>query len=814
MKQSKTLTLLFFTLIQFALSAQISQTVRGSVKDKDTKAPLIGANVIITSLDPIKGASVDFNGNFIITDVPIGRLDIRVTYIGYEPKTMTNLELTSGKELILNLSLQESLVMKEVVVKGEKDKVDAQNKMTSVSARTFSIDESMRYAGSLNDVARMAQNFAGVQGADDSRNDIVIRGNSPTGVLFRFEDIDIPNPNHFALNGTTGGPVSILNNNVLDNSDFMTGAFPAEYGNALAGVFDLKMRSGNNQKHEFLGQFGFNGIEAMAEGPINKKKFSSYLISYRYSTLKLFQLMGINFGTGTSVPDYQDLSIKLDFPNKKGKTSIWGIGGISAVKFLDSENDEPNLFAENGEDLIFNSNIGAAGVTNTFRLNDQSYIKTSLAIDGTFNEISNDTLNPFTNEYHSFYRNTTLEGKQSLNIVYNNKLSPRHLIKIGLYNQRRYYNLRDSVHIRADTITIPISGQTIVTKPYWYNITNDKGATYFVQPFVQWQYRINEKLTLNTGIHSQFFLLNSTYAIEPRAGLKYNIGKQTSIAIAYGLHNQLAPNRLFFRQLTDNQGNTVLNSEGEPVVPNRNLEMTRSNHFVIAIDQNIGKQTRLKIEAYYQLIDNAPVQNISSYYSVLNYGANYDLIFPDTLINNGTGKNFGVELTLERFLNNGFYYLLTSSLYKSTYKGNDGIERNTAFNGNYTSNFLIGKEFILKSKKTEQKATNKIIADVKFTLNGGQRYIPIDIDQSRQNGSVVYDFDNAFNPQYDDYMRMDLKLGYKRNGKKITQEWSVNLQNLTNRKNIFQQVYNETTQTVETRFQTGFLPIAQYKILF
>ncbi len=806
---------LLFTLL-FSISffgfSQITQTIRGTVKDKDTKTPLIGANVVITSVEPLQGASVDVYGNFTITEVNIGRIDLQISYIGYETKTLPNIELSSGKELILNVELEESIVMKEVVITGEKDKVEAQNKMTSVSARTFSIDESMRYAGSLNDVARMAQNFAGVQGADDSRNDIVIRGNSPTGVLFRFEDIDIPNPNHFALNGTTGGPVSILNNNVLDNSDFMTGAFPAEYGNALAGVFDLKMRAGNNQKHEFLGQFGFNGLEFMAEGPISKKNFSSYLISYRYSTLKLFQLMGINFGTGTSVPDYQDLSIKLDFPNKKGKTSIWGIGGISAVTFLDSENEEPNLFAENGEDLIFNSKIGAAGISNIYRLNNQSFIKTSLSIDGTFNEISNDTLNPYLTTYHPKYRNTTLEGKQSLNFVYSNKLSPRHLLKVGVYNQRRYYNLRDSVHFSSDTITF--LNQTFITEPYWYNITNDKGATYFIQPFAQWQFRINEKTTLNTGIHSQFFTLNNTYAIEPRAGIKYQIGKKTSIALAYGLHNQLAPNRLFFRQLTDDSGNTIVDSEGNTVIPNRDLEMTRSNHFVLALDQNIGPNTRLKIETYYQLIDNAPVQNITTYYSVLNYGANYDLIFPDTLINNGTGQNYGVELTLERFLNNGFYYLFTGSLYQSTYKGSDGIERNTAFNGNYTSNFLIGKEIELNSKQKQTKANNRLIVDVKFTLNGGQRYIPIDEEESRVNNRAVYDFDNAFDPQYADYMRMDLKLGYKRNGKKITQEWSVNLQNLTNRRNIFQQVYNETTFKVETRYQTGFLPIVQYKILF
>lgn len=806
--------LLFLILLPFILTGQITQTIRGNVIDTDSKMPLIGANVVVENPDTFLGASTDIHGNFTISQVPIGRVNIKVTYVGYEPKILPNIELSSGKELLLNVELKESLMMEEVTVSADKKKAKAQNEMATVSARTFSIEESMRYAGSLNDVARMAQNFAGVQGANDSRNDIVIRGNSPTGVLFRFEDIDIPNPNHFALNGTTGGPISILNNNVLDNSDFMTGAFPAEYGNAIAGVFDLKMRAGNNQKHEFLSQIGFNGLEFMAEGPINKKKFSSYLISYRYSTLKLFQLIGINFGTGTSVPDYQDLSFKLNFPNNKGKTTVWGIGGLSSVKFLDSDNDEPNLYADNGEDLIFNSNIGAVGISNVYRITDKSFLKTSFSVDGTFNEIKNDTLNPYDEQYYAWYRNTSLEGKQSLNLTYQNKLSTRHLLKIGIYNQRRYYHLKDSVHIKPDTLFHPLSGDTLITPGYWYNITNNDGATFLVQPFAQWQFRINEKTTLNTGVHGQYFFLNQTFAIEPRLGMSYKLGKKSTLSIAYGMHNQLPPNRLFFRQISDNSGNTILDGDGEPYIPNRNLGMIRSNHFVLGFDQLLGSNTRIKTEAYYQYIDNAPVQNINSYYSVLNYGANFDLTFPDTLINNGTGQNYGIEITLERFLHEGFYYLFTGSLYQSKYKGSDGVERNTAFNGNYTTNFLIGKEFQLFAAKKEAKATNKLVLDIKWTLNGGQRYIPIDLENSRLQGQAVYDFSRAFEEQYADYFRTDLKIGYKRNGKKMTQEWSINFQNLTNRKNIFQQVYDETSGNIVTRYQTGFLPIAQYKILF
>jgi hypothetical protein len=812
MKRILALLITLLTLTQ--INAQITQNIRGTIIDTDTKTPLIGANVLVTNLESPFGAATDVNGNFTIKNVPVGRIDIKVSYVGYEPKVMSNLELSSGKELILNLQLRESIIMEEVVIEVDNKKEKAQNEMTTVSARTFSIEESMRYAGSLNDVARMAQNFAGVQGADDSRNDIVIRGNSPTGVLFRFEDIDIPNPNHFALNGTTGGPVSILNNNVLDNSDFMTGAFPAEYGNALAGVFDLKMRSGNNQKHEFLGQLGFNGLEFMAEGPINKEKFSSYLISYRYSTLKVFQLMGINFGTGTSVPDYQDISFKLNLPNSKGKFTVWGIGGLSAVKFLDSENEEPNLFADNGEDLIFTSNIGAAGISNTYRLNNRSFIKTSLSIDGTFNEISNDTLNASLGTYHPFYRNTSLDGKQSFNITYQNKLNARHLFKAGIYSQRRYYNLKDSVHIKPDTIINPFTTDTLIIPDYWYNLTDNKGSTYFVQPFAQWQFRINEKATLNTGVHGQYFFLNNTFAVEPRIGLKYQVGKKSSLSIAYGMHNQLPPSRLFFKQLNDSNGNTILDENGEAYIPNRDLEMIRSNHFVLGYDQSLGKHSRLKTEVYYQLIDNAPVEYVNSFYSTLNYGANFDLVFPDSLINNGTGHNYGIEITLERFLNDGFYYLFTGSLYESKYTGSDGVERNTAFNGNYTTNFLIGKEFQLFTNKENAKAKNTFVIDFKWTLNGGQRYIPIDLEASKDQGQAVYDFDNAYEDKYDDYFRTDLKIGYKRNGLKITQEWSINFQNLTNQKNIFQQVYDPASEQIVKRYQTGFLPIAQYKILF
>lgn len=171
----------------------------------------------------------------------------------------------------------------------------------------------------------MAANFAGVSIVDDSRNDIIIRGNSPIGLLWRLDGVEVPNLNHFSAAGTTGGPVSMINNNLLANSDFFTSAFPAEYGNAMSGVFDLKMRNGNNQKREYVGQIGFNGFELGAEGPF-KKGEGSYIVNYRYSVLGLMSKIGMKSGTGDATPYYQDLSFKINLPRTKiGKLSLFEI---------------------------------------------------------------------------------------------------------------------------------------------------------------------------------------------------------------------------------------------------------------------------------------------------------------------------------------------------------------------------------------------------------------------------------------------------------------------------------------------------------
>ena len=361
------------------VKAQHIQVIKGQVTDKESRIPLVGVTVAVIDMEPTKGTVTDENGNYELRDIPVGKHTVQLSYIGYNNINVPGVLVTSAKEVVLNFDMEESATkMDEVVIKVRREHI---NEMALISAKTFDVQETERYAGSRADPARMASNFAGVLGADDSRNDIIICGNSPQGVLWRLEDIDIPNPNHFAVSGTSGGPVTMLNNKIISNSDFFTGAFPAEYGNSIAGAFDLKFRNGNKDRYEMTAQLGFLGTELAAEGPISRKGNSSFIFTYRYSTLKLFEGLNIKIGT-SSVPNYQDASFKLNFPmGKKANLSFFGMGGLSHIDLIVSNiNEQPEeLYGESDRDQYFTSNAGVVGSSLSYIINRSTYTKLTVA---------------------------------------------------------------------------------------------------------------------------------------------------------------------------------------------------------------------------------------------------------------------------------------------------------------------------------------------------------------------------------------------------------------------------------------------------
>ncbi len=771
--------------------AQQTQTVRGSIIDAQSHTPLIGATIVLVNSDPLIGTTSDLEGNFRLENVPIGRQSLRINYLGYKEVMVNNLIVNSGKEVILNLEMEEELLSTGEAIVKSKEKSETNNELVSVSGRTFSIDETNRFAGSLGDPSRMASNYAGVAGGgNDQRNDIVIRGNSPLGMLWRLEGADIPNPNHFSNQGANGGPVSILNNNTLANSDFLTGAWPAEYGAAISGVFDLKMRNGNNEKREHTFQMGFNGIELTTEGPI-KKGGASYLFSYRYSTLSIFDKLGFNFGA-SGIPAYQDFSLKVNLPTKKlGTFGIWGIGGISATDIFDSALDSiERSKSVRPQDIEFSSGMFASGITHLIPIRKNGYIKTVLSFSGESNRSAVDTLSEGTGDAKSlFFSSSSKVFRTSIHSFYNHKFNARHSVKLGVIATRYQTTMRDSTRDWRET------------RPSGFRINyNFQEAAFSTQGYINWNYRISTRLTLNSGVHVQALLVNNTGSIEPRVGLKFAASSKTRISFAYGLHGQGQPLPVYFQ-------NTKL-ANGANVLTNMDLKFTKNHHFVLGVDQNIGKNYHLKLETYYQYLTNVPVTQSPSFYSVINFGSDFGgLPNIDSLVSTGEGRNYGVELTFERFFAKGFYFLATASLFESEYLASDHVWRNTAYSSNFVYNILGGKEWQIKGKNT-------LSVNIKGTYAGGRRAIPLDIPQSQTEKRAVYDFNNAYEERLPSYGRIDVRIGYKVNGKRITQEWALDLRNVLNTQNILTRQFDPATGTQRDVYQIGFFPVPLYRLQF
>ncbi|MES2516094.1 MAG: carboxypeptidase-like regulatory domain-containing protein [Bacteroidota bacterium] len=807
-----------FATVGFA-QTPYTQTVRGQITDKVSSVALPGV-ILRLSNDSTKKmvTTTDSNGSFKLEGIPVGRRSFIVSFFGYNTLPLNDIIVSSGKETFLNIELEESLVqMDEVVVNADEDK-DVVNNMQAVNVKTFSIEETERYPGSRQDPARMASNFAGVQGTNDSRNDIVVRGNSPAGLLWRLEEIDIPNPNHFAVAGSAGGPTAIINNKYLANSEFYTGAFPANYGNALGGVFDLRMRNGNNQKHERTFQFGLLGTELSLEGPISKKSGSSYFINYRYSTLKM--LAGLNIKLGTSaVPQYQDGAFRFNFPTKKaGVFSLSGIGGLSTIKIiLSTQTERPKeLYGDLNRDQYFNSSMGVAILNHSYSFNSRTLMKTSVGFSGQGLDVShylvlrdekfkpNDTLPKILG--YNF-----LETKATLAWFIKHKLNPKNSFKTGFFLNAFHVDFYDEAKInsRYDTIA-----QYINDKPYKTRI-NEQADFYLIQPYLAFVHKFNEKWSTNLGVFAQYLTLNDSWVVEPRASLRFQFKPNQSVSLAYGMHSQMQASYLYFAAPDSlvREGRTYFNATKQ--LDNKNLGFTKSQHAVLGYDLQISKYFRTKVEAYYQYLWDVPVYAVPSSVSLLNRGASFNRFFPIyTMENKGTGYNYGLEFTLEKTFHKHYFFLYSASLFDSKFTGSNGKTFDTDFNGQYMMNALVGLEYeIGKSSK------NSINVSSKFTYGGGKRYSPVDVAASNAVMDVVADNDKVNTLQFDPYNRLDLRIAYKINGKKASYEIALDLINLMNSKNVLALSYapdpaNINADPLIKNYQLGFLPLFYVKVDF
>lgn len=768
--------LLILTTTVFGFQVQ-TQKVSGTVLDQTTQQPLVGANIILLDHEPLMGTSTDGNGKFELNNVPMGRQSFKVTYLGYQTAIIPDILVTSGKEVVLTIKLEEDIFEGESVnVTADIRKDQPLNDMAFVSAKAISIEETQRYAGGLEDPARLVTAFAGVTSSGGIQtNAISIRGNAPKSVQWRLEGIEIPNPSHFAgLSVTGGGGLTLFSSQLLANSDFMTSAFPAEYGNVLSGVFDINFRSGNPDRREHAFKVGINGIEASSGGPIRKGGSAMYLFNYRFSTLTL--LMPILPTEGTIM--YQDLSFNLDFPTQHaGRFSLWGIGGADR-QTLDAKRDSSQWeylywdFSDNEIDL----GVGAVGMSHSILVNDGGYLKTSLAASGNLTDYSQDRLDT-DYELHPYLNINNKTGRMAFKSYLNQKMGDRITTRTGVELQHLFYD----IDLKADT------DHNMALR----TLRNGRGDAFLGQAYTQAKFQLSPEFTAQLGLHAQWFSISDQFLAEPRASVRWDATEQTSFNLGYGLHSQIEDLSIYFVETPSGK-------------PNQNLNMARAHHWVAGWDQSIGTHHRTKVELFYQRLFDVPVIADSSF-SMINYLQ--DLMFDAPLVNEGEGENYGVEFTLERFLNHGFYYLFTGTWYSSRYQGGDGVWRKSRFDQRVALNGLGGKEFMLHDGK------NILGINLRLTVAGGERFSPIASSVSEEREEVVFNERSAYSKQFDTQYIADLTMNWKTNRSGYATTWALQLKNLLMAED-YSYDYNYQTNKVDKIAEGTILPFLSWKIEF
>ncbi len=769
------------SLAQTPVTNKVTQTVKGTVIDQTTREVLFGAHIILVGSDPIKGTTAGMDGSFVMENVPVGRQSFEFRMMGYQNYVASEILVSSGKEVKLDIGLpQRATTMDEIVVSYQADKDKALNDLATVSSRQFSVEETQRYAGGMNDPARLVSAFAGVATPSVSNNGISIRGNHPSGLSWRIEDVEVPSPNHFGdLTIAGAGALTVLSSQMMGNSDFYTGAFPAEYGNASSGVFDINLRTGNNSQREHSLEAGLLGVGFSTEGPLKKGARASYLVNYRYSTLGL---IGAFLPNDAGILKYQDLSFKINMPTKNAGTfSLWGLGAYDAIdtEALDPEEWETLSDRENSQTSMY---MFASGINHKLPLNNNMFLNSSLAFSGNGLSFEEQYLDEAL-EIHPQSEARKNQSKLTLQSSLTSYFSNQHVNRTGFYISTLGYDM-----------DIDDAG-TMGSTPR--NIVKGQGQALLLQIYSQSQYSLSPKITLDAGFHSLYFQLNRGFAFEPRVSVNYQLTPKSDLALGYGIHCKVEPLALY--NVRDEQGNQ----------PNRDLKLMKSNHVVLSYNAMLSDHMKLGIEPYYQFLDRVPVAP-DSYVSTLNSTDN--LFFNQALVSAGRGRNVGVDVTLERYLHNGFYYLLTGSVFDSKYIAHDGIRRNTRFNKNYVVNALVGKEWPVGRHRNNSLSTN-------FRVNymGGNRIEAIDMDRSLDAQDVVYGETGgalSFADSFEDTPISSFTVSYRKNKKKHSSVWSLQVLNSGQTEEFDQHVFNTNTQTVDTKYSSVVIPNLSYRIEF
>ena len=775
-------------LSYFSFAQENKQFVFGKITDKLTGEELIGASIYLEVDHTKLGASCDMHGNYKIINVPIGRHNFTASFIGYKPVLIQGIIVQASKPLQLDIELEkDAKQISEINISAIKNK-ESTNPFSTLSSRSFTIEESSRFAGGLCDPSRVAYNFAGVSFSAPQDNGVVIRGNSPTSVLWRLNGIDVGGASHFGGGNMAGaGLISIYSSAILKGTNFYSGAFPAEYSNTTAGVFDINFREGNRQKHQKTFQLGILGADIGLEGPLNKKGTATYLVNYRHGFIGYYGKLA-----GGVEPNFKDLSYNLTYKSESlGNFSFWGMFGLSS-NYLPYKKYQKKVkegvvkkekFREYKDDFIqkdIKFGMGAIGFNHKKRVSKKSFLKTNLGFSTNYYKDSRelftqiaDTIN--TGSLSPYHYKKNHEYNFSFNSSLFTQINKKINNKSGIYyNKAKIYSQYDKILHNPQKLT---------------GLYNKAGVVDYYSAFTQFKLTIIEDLNINLGVSLNKFSEVNEFSIEPRIGIKWNYANWGNISLAYGKHSKLEDKKIYLVAKDKFKGN---------------IKLAKAEHYVLALDFNLAENLTFKTEVYYQNLYDVPVftENNESF---INYTQMWE--FNSPIVFTGTGKNKGIDFSIEKSIDKGLYFLLTTSIFDSKYKDYKGIERSTLFNRNFQSGLALGKEFIVRQK-------NILGFNININYLGGNRLAPLKYEESITAKEAVYDLDKLYQVQADNKFWLNVGLSYKVNKKNKTITWGLDFQNalLTTHDDGYR--YNLRTNKIDKKDVFFILPNFYYKIEF
>lgn len=779
--------------------ALTAQTLRGTVTDATTGEALIGATVKVTGTEAMTVTNA--LGEYSITSLKPGRYDLETSYLGYDPSIVKEVLVAGTKDVRVDIGMKESAsTLGEVVVRPRVNKMEPVNPLSLVGGRMLSMEEASRYAGGFNDPARIVSSFAGIGGTSDN-NGISVHGHSPSSLQWRLEGVQIYSPNHFADVLESGaGVIGAINSNIMANSDFYSSAYGAEYSNAFSGVFDMRLRQGNNTKYEHAAQIGTMGAELSSEGPLSKNGRSSYIVNYRYSLTSVANDLGAVDMEGERV-DFQDLNFNLSFPTRNSGTfNIFGIG-----MFDKSTQEEPNDIASweslmDAEKFTTHNALAIVGAKHRIQL-PKNWIWQTTAVYN-YNLIKgDDSYYPFDFINHQLldgnntldYDHTKQENQQmTLTTSLARQFTPQFYTKFGGSYTHNFYNLTYS---EADFIYQPqtirqlidASGNTGLANAYVSNSWKPRGSLF----------------TLNFGLAANYFLLSKELSVEPRLQAQWKPDTRNTLSAGYGLNSYMEKLDVYFTP--DRYG---IKGEG------RDLGLSKNHQMTLSYSHLFNEDINLTVEGFYQYGFHIPVSaDPNGTFCLVN---RLDIIPTEPLTAKGNLRNYGIDATLEHYMNNGFYATLNGSVYSMKYRAQDDVWRDTRLNRGYLVKLLGGKEWMLGNK-----GRNVLNVSAKGTYMGGIHHTPIDIvatSAAYEGGQylyeVIYDESRAMAEQYDPMFVFDLTLSYKITGRKVSHTIAFHGINLFDAKSPTYDSYNFVTRTVKTWQSTASYPNLYYRIDF